>query len=214
MRRNDLNGKFLPRRVVGLTASALLAACLAGCVDTLPQVQGNVAPAQNASRIAARPGVSPAGATVAFVNLGGAPAQVGARFAVYMSQALGARNISSDEAAKANYLIRGDMSAYATDAGIAVAYVWDVYDSGRRRMQRVEDEIIIKGNAADPWSVVDEKTLATIAGRSADEIAAFLTHTPEAIAAAGRRGEVVATDLAPTGHGGSGAGTLAYSPQR
>ena len=197
---NDLNGRFLTTRHVGLVVTAMLAAGLAGCVDTLPQTQGNLVPAQSSSRLASRPGVSPAGATVAFVNLGGAPAQVGARFAVSMSQALGTRNISSDEAAKANYLIRGDMTAYATDAGIAVAYVWDVYDSRRRRMQRVEDEIVIKGNAADPWSLVDEKTLATIAGRSADEIAAFLTHTPEAIAAAAQRA--------------SGTGALAYAPLR
>jgi len=190
--------------------AAGLALVVSGCVETMPQLQAN-APEQAAStRIAARPGVSPSGATVAFVDLGGAPVQVGQRFASSMAQALGARKIASDEPGNANYLVRGHMSAYAAEGGIAVAYVWDIYDSRRRRLQRLEDEVMVKGGGADPWSAVDEKTLASIAGRSADELAAFLTNTPEAIA-----GSVASSAPAPTAAGQIAAtGALSYAPMR
>ncbi len=161
-----------------------LAVCLGGCVETLPQLQADALASPGGARIAALAGVSPAGATVAFVNLGGAPSPVGTRFGAAMSQALGTRNISTEETSKAHYLIRGHMSASAAPGGVALAYVWDIYDSSRRRRQRLEDEIVIGGNPADPWSAADDKALATIAGRSADEIAAFLTHMPEAASAA------------------------------
>lgn len=165
--------------------AGVAALALAGCVETMPQMQASVPVEGGQSRIAARPGVSPAGATVAFMNLGGAPVAIGQKFAGAMSQALGARNVSSDEAGKAHYLIRGHMSAYAVEGGTAIGYVWDIYDSKRRRLQRLEDEIVVKGGAGDAWAAVDDKALASIAGRSADEIAAFLSNTPEAIAAAG-----------------------------
>lgn len=167
-----------------MLAVGVLALALAGCVDTLPQVQAS-APELAAARLQPKPGVSPAAATVAFVNLGGAPASVGQKFAGAMSQALGARAITSEAQDKAHYLIRGHMSASAVDGGTALAYVWDIYDNKRRRLQRLEDEIVVKGASADPWAAADDKALASLAGRSADEIAAFLTHTPEAVAAAG-----------------------------
>jgi hypothetical protein len=214
MFRKILTGFSLVHRAIVLAGVGLLALGVAGCVETMPQMQVNV-PA-GATRIAARPGVSPAGATVAFVNLGGAPTQVGTRFAASMSNALGARNISSEEPAKAHYLIRGNMTAYSVDGGgTAVGYVWDIYDAKRRRLQRLEDEIVVKGTATDPWGAVDDAALASIAGRSADEIAAFLTNMPEAVAAAGAGSATAAVNAmaAPAPAGASGR-PLAYAPIR
>lgn len=214
MFRKTLTSLGLASRARALAGAALLAFGLAGCVETMPQMQAN-APA-GATRIAARPGVSPAGATVAFVNLGGAPAQVGNRFAASMSNALGARNISSEEPGKAHYLIRGNMTAYSAEGGgTAVGYVWDIYDAKRRRLQRLEDEIVVKATAADPWSAVDDAALASIAGRSADEIAAFLTNMPEAVAAAGAGNATAALNAvaAPAQPGAAGR-PLAYAPIR
>jgi len=41
----------------------------------------------------------------------------------------------------------------------------------------------VKGDGADPWRIVGEAALASIAAKSADDLAAFLSNTPEAIAA-------------------------------
>ena len=207
MMRNGAFGLIGAARMKFLLAAGL-ALAVSGCVETMPQLQANAPEQAGGTRIAARPGVSPSGATVAFVDLGGAPVQIGQRFAVTMSQALGARKIASDEPGKANYLVRGHMSAYAIEGGTAVAYVWDIYDSRRRRLQRVEDEVMVKGSGADPWAAVDEKTLASIAGRSADELAAFLTNTPEALAGG-------ASPAAPAPSAASqiaATGALSYAP--
>jgi hypothetical protein len=69
----------------------------------------------------------------------------------------------------------------------ALAYVCDVFDGKKHRTQRLGDEIILKGAAADPWSLVDGKTIEAIAARGADDLAAFLSNTPEAVAGAGTR---------------------------
>lgn len=196
------------RRGFGAAIIGALALALAGCVETLPQLQANAPDQPAATRIPPRPGVSPAGATVAFIDLGGAPNQVGQRFAASMARALGARQIASEDPGKAHYLVRGHMSAYATEGGTAIAYVWDIYDSRRRRLQRLEDEIVVKGAPQDPWAAADDKTLATIAGRSADELAAFLTHTPEA-------GGAPAVSIAPAADGPApGGSALSYAPLR
>lgn len=196
-------------------AAGLLALALGGCVDTLPQIQASsqaVATDASAARLTARPGVSPSAATVAFVNLGGAPAGVAQKFVAAMSEALGARAITSQPQDKAHYLIRGHMSAFAVEGGTALAYVWDIYDNKRRRLQRIEDEIVVKASAADPWLAADDRSLASLAGRSADEIAAFLTHTPEAVAAGGAPASTAATAIRSAQRAGPGAAPLAYAP--
>jgi hypothetical protein len=207
LRRRETGPRLAVRiRIVAATLACGLA--LSGCVETMPPLQAN-APDTGATRIAARPGVSPSGATVAFYDLGGAPQPVGQRFAASMAQALGVRKIASDEPTKANYLVRGHMSAYPTEGGVAIAYMWDIYDSRRRRLQRVEDEIVVTAAAGGPWAAADDKTLATIAARSADELAAFLTHTPEA---AGAQASAAAPSAAAPQVAASGA--LSYAPLR
>ena len=210
MMRHRVSDFCAVARVRTAAGAAALAFALSGCVESMPSVQANAPEPAGATRIAARPGVSPAGVTGAFVDLGGAPAQVGQRFAASMAQALGARQITSDEPGKANYLVRGHMSAYAAEGGTAVAYVWDIYDSRRRRLQRLEDEGMVKGTAADPWAAADERTLATIAGRSADELAAFLTHTPEAASAQASGSAFPAVAANPA----ASVGALSYAPMR
>ena len=57
-----------------------------------------------------------------------------------------------------------------------------MFDGQKRRLQRLEDALILKGSAQDPWALVDDRALTAIAGRSAQDMAALLTNTPEAIA--------------------------------
>jgi hypothetical protein len=85
--------------------------------------------------------------------------------------------------AAANYLIRGYLNAVPEDNGTALTYVLDIFDSKKHRTQRVEDQILLKAQAPDPWSVVDDSALSAVAAKSAAALAAVLTNTPEAMLA-------------------------------
>jgi hypothetical protein len=195
--------------VLGLCASGL-----AGCTETIGSAQTNVAPP---TQIAARPGVSPRGASFAVASVDGAPTALTQRFSTELQAAAAARNVTISPPESARYLARIYLNAFPVEGGAAVAIVSDVFDSARRRQQRVEDAIIVKGAAADPWSLVDERSLAAAAGRSAETIAAFLTNTPEAIAAAGAPRPAGAAPLGGTpvaDAGGLPASALGYAPLR
>ena len=59
-----------------------------------------------------------------------------------------------------------------------------MFDAGKHLAKRVDDVIVINAKAPDGWSAVDDAALASLAARSADDLAAFLGGTPEAVAAA------------------------------
>ncbi|MGA2793098.1 MAG: hypothetical protein ABSE69_06120 [Roseiarcus sp.] len=131
-----------------------------------------------------RTDVSLAGASVAFVSVEGPPAAISANFAKIMTREAMARDIVIADEKKARYLVRGYLSSYATTDGAAVEYVWDVFNKDKQRMQRVNDVLEVKGEGADPWRIVGEAALASVAAKSADDLAAYLSNTPEAVAAA------------------------------
>jgi hypothetical protein len=171
-----------PRILVRACAAALLAGLLAGCVDmAAPPPEGTSA--ARPSNIARRPGVSPAGAGVAFTGFAGAPQSLTDQFRAYLGREAQGREINVAAADKANYLVRGYLNAYPEGAGTAVAFVFDVFDAKRQRAQRIEDQVEIQATAADPWSLVDQTVLAAVAAKSAEDLADFLTNTPEAVAA-------------------------------
>ena len=86
----------------------------------------------------------------------------------------------------------------AAQGATRLAYVWDLYDRRGRRVRRLTDEAGVQASA-DPWEAVDDKSLSLFADRGAEELAAFLTNTPEAIAAAGAQAgvSVVAAERKP-----------------
>jgi hypothetical protein len=117
------------------------------------------------------------------------------------------------------------LSAYpAANGASALAYVSDVFDAKKSRTQRLGDDIVLKGTAGDPWSLVDDKAVEAIAARSADDLAAFLSNTPEAIAAASAPPAVAARPAEPrerlrvpapiTTSPGMPAGALGFSAVR
>lgn len=161
---------------------AVLGFSTGGCVDTVGQarVEMTAAPA----KVARRDGVSPRGATVALAAVDGAPQGMGEQFAAAFAQAAGARELTTVEANKADYVVRGYLTAFAAEPGVTrVSYVFDLFDKSRRRIQRLSDDVRLKGVAADPWSLADETALRALADRSATDLADALTNTPEAVAA-------------------------------
>jgi len=156
---------------------------LAGCVEDTAQAPPPPA-APPADNIARRPDVSPAGATVGVASVGGAPGTLDDKFQAMFTAAAKKGNVSVVDGGDPNYLVRGYLSAYQeSDNATAVAYVLDVFDAKKQRTQRVGDEVIIRGQAPDPWSLVSDDVLAAVAAKSAADLAAVMTNTPEAIAA-------------------------------
>jgi hypothetical protein len=102
-----------------------------------------------------------------------------------MAEEATARQLRPVEAESARYFVRGYLSASSSEAGgTSFTYVWDVFDAGYRRIQRLEDQISIAKRASDPWSLADDAVLASLASKSADDLAALVATLPEALAAA------------------------------
>jgi hypothetical protein len=176
---------------------------LGGCLDTAVDLGARQASAQSARRVAARPGVSPHGASLAFASIEGPPDAVGARFMQRFTQAAEARDVALAPQETAQYRLRAYLTASPAQGATRLAYVLDVFDRQGRRVQRLTDEAGVKPDA-DPWEAVDERAIALFADRGAEDIAAFLSNTPEAIAAAGgEAGVSVAAAQHPPAAGGA-----------
>lgn len=157
---------------------------LAGCVDTAAELgPPRAGAAAQRPRPVARAGVSPRGASVALASMEGAPEEAMSRFGRIFAQTAESRDIATTTDAEAAYRVRGYLTAYASEGTTRFAYVWDVFERNGRRAQRLTDEVAVKGGG-DPWANLDEKALMEVAARGADDLAAFLSNTPEAIAAA------------------------------
>ncbi len=167
--------------VLSALSVAAFAFALSGCVE----MAADMAPKSEAhAAFVRRTDVSLAGASVAFVSVEGPPAAISRAFSQIMTREATARDIAVADEKKARYLVRGYLSAYETTDGAAVEYVWDVFNKDKQRMQRVNDVLEVKGEGADPWRFVGEAALASVAAKSADDLAAYLSNTPEAVAAA------------------------------
>lgn len=156
----------------------LLALTVAGCVDELPDVavgHGDVRAA-----IARGALKSPRPATVALASLEGAPPATVARFDGLFAREAADREITLADPKAARYLVRGYLNAAPAENGTAVSYVYDIYDADHRRVDRVTDVLTVPGSAPDAWATVDDRTMASLAGRSADDLAVALSATPEA----------------------------------
>jgi len=168
----------------------LFAACaplmLGGCgPGGDPIVTAAIAPnaPADAHNVIRPSGVSPRPAALAVTQLD-APEPLKSQFLALFNADAARQEVALTDASDARYLARGYLSAFPDAGGARLTYVWDIYDSKAHRAQRINDEIAVKGGSADPWSLVDAAALAALAQRSAAEVAAYLSNTPEALAAA------------------------------
>lgn len=170
-----------------------LFACLAltACADTGDEIRPRALSVRAAPVGAAR------GADVAIASIDGAPEAVVGKFSALLASAAATRDIPVTEAAKAKYFVRGYLSAYPAENGTTVGYVWDVFDAGKHLAKRVDDVVVIKAKGPDSWALVDEPALNTLAARMADDLAAFLSGTPEAVAARAAPAPAVPLAYAP-----------------
>ena len=165
----------------GAVIALLLVFGLGGCVEQLGDIRSAFAPAPALTKVSAG---SVRAANVALASVEGAPDAVAAEFSAQFNAAAARQDMTMTDAAKANYLVRGYLSAYPVEGGTAIAYVWDIFDAGKHRTQRVSDAIVVKSTPADPWSLADGAVLASLADKSVNDLAVFLTGTPEVRSAA------------------------------
>ena len=165
--------------LVALTAPLTLGACVA--VETAVEIAPD---AETSHQFALRAGANLAQASVAIVSVEGAPAAIAAEFERRLDGAARSRDIAVVDAGKARYFVRGYLSASLTEDGAAIEYVWDVFTAQKQRVQRLNDVIEVKGAGGDPWALAGEAAMTSVAAKSADDLAAFLSNTPEAAPAA------------------------------
>jgi hypothetical protein len=175
-------GGLAPRRTLATGLFALMAALsTAGCVETAgditPGVEGN-------QQFVRRADASMAGATIAIVSVEGAPAELAARFDQSLRQAAAERQIAFAPPTSARYLVRGYLNAAQAQDGASVDFVWDVFTPDKQRAQRLSDMMLVRGSGDDPWAMVADAALDSIAAKCADDLAAYLSNTPEAAPAA------------------------------
>jgi hypothetical protein len=173
-------GRLHRGALAALAAGSLLACAgaLSGCVETAAEI----APTDAHTQFVRRPGANLSGASVAFVSVDGPPSTIAASFLQDLTREAAGHDIVVADPKKARYLVRGYLSAYSVEGGAAVEYVWDVFTRDRQRTQRVNDVLEVKGEGDDPWRIVGGQALASVAAKSADDLAAFLSNTPEAMA--------------------------------
>lgn len=142
---------------------------LAGCNDL------GAALAPSTARVSA-PGVP-----ISVESIGGAPPAISGQFAGQLAQEAQARQMQIVVGTTpARFRVRGYLTAEPTEDGkTALAFVWDVFDIGKNRAQRVQGATVSSARAgADPWASVDAATLSRAASDSMDAIASFLAAVP------------------------------------
>jgi hypothetical protein len=157
---------------------ALVFACVA--LSACNDVAGNPPSADASAQFAMRDDANIAGATVAIASVDGPPPEVLTRFRQSFDVAAATRRIAVAAPAKARYLVRGYLTASLIEGGAEIDVVWDVFTPDKKRVQRLSDAIAVKGAGDDAWAIIDDAALNSIAGKCADDLAAYLSNTPEA----------------------------------
>lgn len=118
---------------------------------------------------------SPEGVPIMLESIEGAPGPVQTAFVGELNSAASDRKVEIvGTSSQARYRVRGYLSTETADGETTVAYVWDVFDSEKRRAQRLTGSSPIKVGSSNPWTSLDKATLAKLANSSMDEIAQFL----------------------------------------
>ncbi|HEX4767280.1 MAG TPA: hypothetical protein VH414_13500 [Lichenihabitans sp.] len=177
-------------------AAVVLPAVLGGCVETMSPV-GQAKALDVRAAITRGEMPSPHAATVTLASLEGAPEPLAARFRQDFAGEAAGRQVSLGDPSLAHYFLRGYLDAYPTESGTSVHYVWDLFDASKQRLRRLEEGFELpRAGDGDPWSGVDDAMLASMAARSADDVAVALSGMPE-VAGGGPKASVSAAASLP-----------------
>lgn len=149
-----------PFRLVAIAALALAAA---GCAS------------EPAFRLASL-GPVPAGVTIAFDSIDGPPPEVFRKLVANLNDEAQTRRIAVvSRSAAATYRVRGYVSALVERDKTSFGWVWDIYNSDKSRVQRINgEELASSGRGRDAWAAADDRVLRRMASSGMDRIAVFL----------------------------------------
>jgi hypothetical protein len=171
-----IGGSAAPFRAFASSLILLGCAALGGCND----IAANPPSADGQAQFVRRDDANMAGPTVAIVSVDGAPVDLSAHFSQSLAEAAAARKIAVVDPAKARYLVRGYLTASPIEGGAEVDLVYDVFTPDKHRAQRLSDAIAVRGSGDDAWAMIDDAALDSVAAKSAEDLAAYLSNTPEA----------------------------------
>ena len=177
MTTNKAGRPGLRRALTGAATALAAALALGGCVEAAGDI---AASPEGASQFVRRPDASMGGATLSIMSVEGAPDEFAQRFDQSLDAAAAERQIALVPPTSAKYLVRGYLSASLATDGATIDFVWDVFTSDKQRAQRLTDTLIVRGSGDDPWAMVTPAALDSIAAKCADDLAAYLSNTPEA----------------------------------
>jgi len=139
---------------------------------------------QQVGRFASVNAAVPFNATVAFESIDGPPPEVFRKLVTALNDEAGARRVAVvSRSSPATYRVRGYVSALVDRDRTTFAWVWDVYDSDRRRALRItgEEPAHAKPRRRDArieaWTAADDEVLRRMSRTGMERIAAFL-NTP------------------------------------
>jgi hypothetical protein len=166
-------------RIARAAFAVLFAAGVAGCSTNGPGLLSTSNPAPVASAPTNQPPVHPAQhrGKVFIAQVVGAPDAVEREIKGSLGNALQQNGISiaGDAAEKPDYTVRGYVVAARETGGTKVSYIWDVYNSADKRVNRITGEELISGaGAGDPWASVSGRIVQTITNKTATSLAAWM----------------------------------------
>lgn len=122
---------------------------------------------------------------IAFAPVIGAPAKVSSKMNELLVASAGQKNIPVVAPKEAEYTVRGYLVAAADAKGTKLSYIWDITDKGGKRAKRIQGDELIEGKkGGDPWALVDEPAMQRVAGKTADELIAWMPTTGAPVATA------------------------------
>lgn len=159
---------------------------LAGC-ETGSSLLGSAGPSGAETQLATPAAPATQGSSrIALVPIIGAPEQVSKQMQASLSGALAKQSVSVAPSAtdKSDYTLRGYVVAARERDGVKVSYIWDVTDPAGQRLNRITGEEMVSGGSdRDPWSAVSPQVVETITGKTATQVATWLSTQKPAAAA-------------------------------
>ena len=161
-----------------MIVAAALAACAGGC-SSLPQ-------GARTTLASAAPG-----STVTFKSIDGPPPEVFRKLVASLNDEACSRKIAVvSHDSPATYRVRGYVSALVERDKTTFAWVWDVYDTDKRRALRLSGEepgVVIRRRGTRPgtaaagaaWTAADEQVIRRMARSGMEQMAGFLNGTEQ-----------------------------------
>lgn len=209
----------MPKSVVMAAFVTFVSLVLAGCSTSgAPDLFGS---SSSSNAVAEAPAAAPATTStkkIAVAPVIGAPDAVAKQLQSQLGATLQQQKISvtQNPAEKASYTLRGYIVSAKEAKGTKVSYIWDVTDSGGKRVHRITGEELApaSGTSKDPWAAVTPPVVQRIATKTSQSLVTWLptqkpAAPPPAVAGAGNTAGAAATKTAAAPAGSPVPGTSA-----